>query len=220
MMVLGIPDTVLSLGGTALLVLCSYAGGSLLGADLVGRLRGFSARVAGSGNPGATNVYRVAGFFPAVVVFLWDGGKGWILTRLPYWCAIPSVQTVACVCFLAVLVGHVHPLWHRRHQGGKGVATFLGGILALAPFAALIFAIVWLISLRWTRFVSLASLVAGGTATATWLIVMGTKNGPILWMTAFLSYALLVWRHKENIKRLLKGVEPRIRGGDEGHAGG
>lgn len=206
------PAPVLPVVLPAVLVVGAYGLGSLLGADLVGRLRGFDPRRAGSGNPGATNVYRTAGAASGAAVLVWDAGKGWVAARLAFWTGSPDAPAVACLCALAVLAGHVYPLWRRGGGGGKGVATFLGVLAALAPPAALVFAAVWTLVFLLGRYVSLASLAAAGAAALAW--GWGAEPGRVasVWATALAACALLFWRHRTNLRRLLAGEEHRFAG--------
>ncbi len=188
----------------------SYGLGGVLGADLVARWRGLDLRRIGSGNPGATNVYRAAGILPALVVLLWDAGKGWVAVRLPLWMDCEHAALVTSACALAVLLGHVHPPWGRRARGGKGVATFLGILLAFAPMAAAVFALVWAVVFAARRYVSLASLLAGAAAVVVWGELAKPGDVLLAWVTGVLAYALVLWRHRENIHRLYTGQEHRV----------
>lgn len=188
----------------------SYALGGILGADLVGRWRGFDARGGGSGNPGATNVYRTVGALPAFLVLLWDAGKGWLAVCLPVWMHCGHAAIVASVCALAVLLGHVRPPWRRHGTGGKGVATFLGVLVALVPPAAGVFVVIWAAVLVATRYVSLASLVAGAAAVVVWGLEAPPERAAVAWAAAALAYALVLWRHRGNVRRLCAGEEPRL----------
>jgi glycerol-3-phosphate acyltransferase PlsY len=189
----------------------SYLLGGVLGADLVGRWYGFDARTAGSGNPGATNVYRTAGMLPALVVLLWDAGKGWLAVDLPFWMHDERAWPVACVCAIAALLGHVRPPWSRRGTGGKGVATFVGALAGLVPVAAGVFVAVWAAVFASARYVSLASLVAGAAAVVAWGLAAPPPWTALAWTTASVSYAVVLWRHRTNIRRLRTGEEPRTR---------
>jgi glycerol-3-phosphate acyltransferase PlsY len=187
----------------------SYLIGGVLGADLVGRWCGFDARTAGSGNPGATNVYRTAGTLPALAVFLWDAGKGWLAVQLPFWMHDGRAWPLACACAIAALLGHVRPLWSRRGAGGKGVATFVGALAGLVPVAAVVFAAAWAAVFVAARYVSLASLAAGAAAVVAWGLTAPPQWAAAAWTTACLSYAVVLWRHRTNIRRLCTGEEPR-----------
>jgi glycerol-3-phosphate acyltransferase PlsY len=190
-------------------VVSAYALGGILGADLVGRWRGFEPRHGGSGNPGATNVYRTVGAWPALAVLFWDAGKGWLAAHLPFWMGCGHAPIVADICALAVLSGHAYPPW-RRTAGGKGVATFLGVLLAFSPPATLAFLALWTVVFLAFRYVSLASLAAGALAVAVWGIDAPSGGVAAAWTTAALAYGLILWRHRTNIHRLCNGKEPRM----------
>ncbi|MFM7393384.1 MAG: glycerol-3-phosphate 1-O-acyltransferase PlsY [Cyanobium sp.] len=202
-----------------LLLLTGYLLGSIPSGWLAGRwLAGIDIRTQGSGSTGATNVLRVVGKGPALVVFLVDVLKGtlavvlarWLLTsaRLqgPDW----GVDVWVVAAGLAALAGHIWPVW-LGWKGGKAVATGLGMLLGLAwPVGLACFGI-FLTALTLSRIVSLSSVVA---ALSLPLLMLGWfGNGslrPAYLALAVLTTVLVVWRHRSNLRRLLAGTEPRL----------
>ena len=204
-------------------VLAAYFVGSLPTSYVVGRvIGGVDLRREGSGNLGATNLYRAMGLRVAVPVGLVDIGKGW----LPAW-LFPLLDGGAAAGWAAAygaaaILGHTFSCW-MRFRGGKGVATAAGAFLALSPLGLLVAALVWVLVFAAKGIVSLASIAAAVALPATVLVrnAMGGAGDP--WVTAFavLAGAFIVWAHRSNIGRLLRGEEKRInddrrarRGGD------
>ena len=188
-------------------LLAAFAGGYLLGSIpfglLLARLAGLGdIRGIGSGNIGATNVLRTGRKGLAAATLLLDGGKGAGAVLLAgLWG--PDPQLMAS---LGAVLGHIFPLW-LRFRGGKGVATVLGVLLALAWQAGLAACATWLLIAGLLRYSSLAALVA--LATAPLYVWLFTRDLQLVELIAVL--AAMVWiRHRVNIARLLKGEEPRI----------
>ena len=199
----------MSLLPSALAVLVAYLIGSLSFAILISRVVGLKdPRSYGSGNPGATNVLR-GGHRPAAVATLaLDTLKGYLPVMAAYW-LMPSqgwgVGTVALVG-LAAFAGHLWPVFHG-FKGGKGVATAAGVILALNPTLGLLTLLSFAIVTAFSRYVSLASIVAAVFAPFYEILIWG--GSPIA--VVLLVIALLViWRHMENIRRLIAGTESRL----------
>ena len=186
-----------------LLPLCAaaYLLGSISSAILVCRLFGYpDPRTQGSGNPGATNVYRTGGWLPAATTLLLDAAKG----GLPVWLASAaglSILAQAMVALCAV-TGHMIPMFYR-FKGGKGVATALGAGLALAPLTTLLLSAIWaLVMWRW-RISALASIVAvvsGPLLSA----MLEPETLPLFGLLAL----LIVVRHRNNLIRMAQGREP------------
>lgn len=163
-------------------------------------------RDKGSGNIGATNVYRVAGKLPGILTLIGDILKGFLpLLACKSWLS-PSATQLGVACSVAI-VGHCYPVY-LKFKGGKGVATALGIFLVLSPPAVLGAAIVFVVTVATTRFISLGSVLAA--LSAPLLILMLNSPQPIFWATVFIA-ALIVWRHRENIRRLLAGAENRFK---------
>ena len=188
---------------TLILCLFGYLAGSLLFAPWVCRvLNAPPPHLYGSRNPGATNVYRIAGPGPAMLTLLGDALKGFVPVWLAQWAGIPLLA-VALVALCAI-VGHMLPVF-SSFRGGKGVATTLGSGLALAPQIILAVALVWLIVAKRTRTSAIASIVAAlsGPLFAIWL-------QPEL-MPVFVIIALIILvRHRDNLIRLREGREHRL----------
>ncbi len=189
-------------------LLAAFAGGYLLGSIpfglLLARLAGLGdIRKLGSGNIGATNVLRTGRKGLAAATLLLDGGKGAAAVLLAGNWAGPDAQIMAA---LGAVLGHVFPLW-LRFRGGKGVATVLGILFALVWQAGLAACATWLLVAGLLRYSSLAALAALGAAPLyVWLF---TRDLQMVELIAVL--AAMVWiRHRLNIARLLKGVEPKI----------
>lgn len=196
-------------------LLASYLLGAFPTSHLYGRLRGRDVRRAGSGNPGATNVYRLFGAPGALLVVAVDLSKGFVPAWFfPLWDGSGSGEWALAYGLLAI-VGHVWPVF-TGFAGGKGVATAGGVLLALAPLAALVGGLVWLGLALITRLASLASLAAAAVVPGVaWLAA--APRGTVLFATAI---ALLVWlTHRENLGRLLRREELRL-GAPGGEAGG
>ena len=194
---------------SALAVLVAYLIGSLSFAVIVSRLMGLSdPRSYGSKNPGATNVLRSGNKAAAILTLALDALKGY----LPVLAALLlgprfgwGEGTVAWVG-LAAFVGHLWPVFFH-FQGGKGVATAAGVLLALNPWLGLATLATWLIIAAFFRFSSLASIVASVFAPFYQLLIWGA--GPVALPLIAMSL-LLVWRHEANIRKLLAGTESRI----------
>ena len=163
-------------------------------------------RDKGSGNIGATNVYRVAGKLAGVLTLAGDILKGFLpLLACKTWLA-PTPAQLGIACAMAI-VGHCYPVY-LKFRGGKGIATALGIFLVMSPFAVLGAAIVFGITVATTRFISLGSVLAAMSAPL--LVLMLNQPQPIFLATLLIA-ALIVWRHRSNIKRLMDGSEDRFK---------
>ncbi|MGR3792719.1 glycerol-3-phosphate 1-O-acyltransferase PlsY [Vannielia sp. SX4] len=159
-------------------------------------------RKIGSGNIGATNVLRTGNKLAAFLTLVFDAGKGGIAVLVARWLL---AEDAAQVAGLFAFLGHLYPVW-LKFKGGKGVATFLGTLLALHPLTGLAACGTWLIVAFATRLSSLAALISAATCTF-WMFTLGYPNG------FFLGIALTVLiyiRHVENIQRMKAGTETRI----------
>ncbi len=190
-------------------VLIAYLIGSVSFAVLVSRVMKLpDPRTYGSNNPGATNVLRTGRKSAAVLTLLGDCAKGWLAVFLAekyFDAALPPTDIVALVA-VAVVIGHMYPLFHR-FQGGKGVATALGVLLGLNLWVGLGAAATWVIIAVFLRISSLAALIAGVSAPVYCIMFYGLH--PYSLASGVIA-ALLLWRHKTNIKNLLAGTESRI----------
>lgn len=197
-----------------LATLAAYLLGSLSFAVIVSRLMGLNdPRTYGSKNPGATNVLRSGSKAAAIVTLLLDALKGWLPVVLVKWFGEPyglGDGTLACVG-LAAFLGHLFPVFFR-FVGGKGVATALGVLVGISAWLGLAVVGIWLLVAVVFRFSSLASLAAAVFAPVVYALGDG---GPWLMdkrilVAVILMTALLVWRHSENISRLVQGKESRL----------
>lgn len=187
------------------LIIMAYLSGSICAAILVCHLFHLPDPCQeGSKNPGATNVLRLAGKPYAAAVLVFDMVKG-LLPVLIVKSLGFSLMFQSCICFFAVL-GHVYPVFFN-FQGGKGVATALGGLLGLNVFAGLLVVGVWLGVATLTRYSSLASLIAMSLSPlfAAW-IVARFDIVPALCLMVLLVF----YKHRENISRLWRGKEPKM----------
>lgn len=197
-----------------LATVASYLIGSLSFAVLVSRLMGLNdPRTYGSKNPGATNVLRSGNRKAAVLTLLLDAFKGWLPVVLVQGWGEPwglGAGTVALVG-LAAFLGHLFPVFFR-FQGGKGVATAAGVILAFNPWLGLASLATWVIVAYFFRFSSLAAIVTAVFAPAYFLLGRGVAwDAPgVMVLALAVMGVLLIWRHAENINRLLAGTESRL----------
>ena len=202
-------------------VLAAYLAGSLPTSYVVGRVfRGVDLRREGSGNLGATNVYRSMGLGVAVPVALVDIAKGWLPAFVfPLLDGSPA-QAWAAAYGTAAILGHTFSLW-VRFRGGKGVATAAGVFVALSPLALLTALLVWVLVFAARGIVSLASIAAAVALPAA-VMAQNALDGPgDPWVTGFALFAgaFIVWAHRSNIGRLLRGEERRIRDDRRAHGG-
>ena len=197
------PDIVSS-GSTLLLwAMIAYIIGSIPFGLILARVMGLgNLRDIGSGNIGATNVLRTGSKKAAALTLLLDGGKGAVVVLLARAYADADAAQIAA---FAVMIGHCFPVW-LKFRGGKGVATFLGLLYALAWPIGIAACLTWLVTALVFRFSSLAALVAAAS-TMVWAVVLGEQQ--IFMLCAFLA-ALIFWRHAGNIRRLVDGTEGKI----------
>jgi glycerol-3-phosphate acyltransferase PlsY len=201
----------------AVLLVGSYLLGSIPFGYLAGRLVGIDIRQAGSGNVGATNVVRVLGKGYGYPVFALDFLKGFGAVKIsmlmapgrpPEW---NSPEIFGIVAAVSSVLGHLYPPW-LKFKGGKGVATSAGALLALTPVATLIGVAIWTIVFWMTRYVSLASITAAVVLPIIILVVSSedkNKGKPLLYSSACVA-AVVIWRHRSNLSRLIRGTEPRF----------
>ena len=206
----------------AVFLLGSYLLGSIPFGYLAGRLQGIDIRQAGSCNVGATNVVRVLGKGYGYPVFALDFLKGFAAVKIsmlmgtgrpPEW---NSPEIFGMLAAMASVLGHLYPPW-LKFKGGKGVATSAGALLALAPVATLIGVAIWITVFWLTRYVSLASVTAAVVLPIVILLVSSpdqNKREPLVYSSVCVA-AVVVWRHRSNLSRLIRGTEPRFtRKGD------
>jgi glycerol-3-phosphate acyltransferase PlsY len=200
-----------------LIVVSAYLIGSIPFGYIAGRVAGVDIRQHGSGNIGATNVLRVLGKKWGFGVFFLDAFKGFVAVRLAVFFAGRVPDTADYIEFYAILAaagcvaGHSFPVW-LRFKGGKGVATSAGALFGVVPIAAFAIFVVWVLVFEVTRYVSLASIVAASVlpVAVAVLIRLNQTQGTVLFYFSLAMTLLVVWRHRSNISRLLKGTEPRF----------
>ena len=185
-------------------ILIGYAFGSVPFAFIVARRAGIDVRVAGSGNVGAANVLRTTGMPLGVVVMALDILKGVVSVALAS--SVEGTPSAMAAAGAAAIVGHIYPIWLRFH-GGKGVAVAAGVFSVLAPFATVVAASVFLLVVWTSRVISLGSVAA--TVTLPSVAMLSGAPGPIV-AAATGSGALILFRHRANVRRILSGTERRM----------
>jgi acyl phosphate:glycerol-3-phosphate acyltransferase len=191
-----------------LAIVAAYLVGSIDFAVIVGRMYGVDIHQEGSGNPGMSNVLRTMGRVPAAMVFIGDTLKGTIGAAMG-WVASGSPDPAVHWAFLAGLaavVGHCYPIFHR-FRGGKGVATGGGVLLFTVPIVAVIEIATWFLIFWLTKTASIGSMVIV-VITIPLLIWQGVTGLSLVWVA--LIIALVVWRHRGNIKRMVSGSEEKV----------
>jgi acyl phosphate:glycerol-3-phosphate acyltransferase len=192
----------------------SYLSGSIPFAAIAGRLRGVDLRKQGSGNLGATNVFRVLGWKIGLLVFLADALKG----ALPVLYLPPRIVSArepilwAIACGIAAIAGHVRPVFLKLRRGGKGVATAAGVFFALAPLPMAITFAVFVVVVLASGYVSLGSMLSAIVLPTLLLVTLGPRS-PLFLVSAVIA-VFVFWTHRSNIGRLRRGEEHRFgRGG-------
>lgn len=197
--------------------LIAYLLGSVMGAMLMGRLRGVDIRQLGSGNAGGTNALRTQGLGFATGVVLVDVGKALVAVGLlPGW-EIPGVgfdadvsrDWLAVSCAAAVVAGHVWPLYHE-FRGGKGAATLIGAVAVLAPSTLPAVLAVWLVCVMIWGYVGLATMAAGVALPLAVLALERPVPVPMLALSLAMA-AFMVYTHRINITRMRAGEESRVK---------
>ena len=197
--------------------LLSYFLGSVMGALLIGRLRGgVDIRTAGSGNAGGTNALRTQGWLFALGVVVIDIGKGAIGAGLIPALDLPLIDDGADVsfdwlvvcCAAAAVMGHVWPIWHE-FRGGKGAATLIGTLIVMSPTLIAPVLIAWSAVLVLTGYVGLSTMCAGITAPL-WLALTTLPANQPLFIYCVAMAAYLVFSHRSNIRRMRAGTENRM----------
>jgi len=192
----------------------AYLLGSIPFGLVLTRLAGYGdIRAIGSGNIGATNVLRTGRKGLAAATLIGDALKGTAAVLLVYWYYGGEYQyfarELALPAALGAFLGHLFPIW-LRFRGGKGVATYLGILIAVAWPAALAFAVIWVAVAAVTRFSSLSALIASAAAPAVLLLLEDRQDAQV-----FVMLTALIWiMHRANIARLIRGTEGKI--GDRG----
>ncbi len=190
-------------------ILLAYLIGSLSFAVIVSQCMGLpDPHSYGSGNPGATNVLRTGKRIAALLTLIGDAGKGWFALWMAQRFAADFALTDAALAGVAfaVFVGHLLPIFHRFH-GGKGVATAAGILLAVSGWLGIATLATWLIIAVFFRYSSLAALVGSVFAPLYAFFLFGFT--PYL-PAVTLMCALLIWRHRDNVRKLINGTEPKL----------
>ena len=195
----------------------SYLLGSIVGSLVIGRFRGVDIRALGSGNAGATNALRTQGKRIAFWVLMIDLAKGWIATRWIAPALLPGIAPSApplhawcvTVCGLAVILGHVYPLWFG-FRGGKGVATLVGTVLGIHPWLLLPMVLTWLAAVMLFGFVGLASMLSAFALAVALALSAGSPRAPLL-TYGILVALLILFTHRANIARMRAGTESRAQ---------
>ena len=196
-------------GALVLAMLGAYLAGSIPTAYLVGRVNGIDLRAVGSGNLGATNVFRALGWKWGLLVYVVDLLKGVSpVLWFPAFAAVPVGWPWGVVFGILAIVGHVRPVFLLGRGGGKGVATASGVFLALTPVPALWALASFAVVVAATRYVSLGSLV-GALALPVVLIWRERGLTPLGFVSIAVS-AFVFWTHRDNIRRLRRGEERRV----------
>ncbi len=205
---------------SALAVVAAYLIGSLSFAVIVSRLMGLSdPRSYGSKNPGATNVLRSGNKAAAVLTLLLDGVKGWVPMALVMWWGkdYGMDQGTLAAVGLAAFLGHLYPVFFG-FQGGKGVATAAGVLFGVHWALGLATLATWVIVAFFSRYSSLAALACA--LFAPWYYLIGDRSfwnvDKVMAVAIVAMSAFLVYRHRENINKLLKGTESRLGGKKKG----
>ena len=200
-----------------LTVIAAYLLGSIAFAILVSRAMGLSdPRTFGSRNPGATNVLRSGKRSAAIATLVLDALKGYapvvlMLQMASAWGVAGTASEWAALAGLAAFLGHLYPVFFR-FKGGKGVATAVGVLFGLEPTLGLACLGTFLILVYFSRFVSLASVAAAVFAPFYWLFGHGVAWQAGAASTACLTVMslMLIWRHRENLQRIMKGTESKL----------
>ena len=197
-------------------MLIAYLLGTLLGSLILGRVRGIDIRSMGSGNAGATNALRTQGKLFGILVLSIDIAKGMVAVWWLPTAVLPAVgidpalprEWLTLACGLAVIVGHVYPVWFS-FRGGKGAATVVGVIAALELRLLVPMLLCWFAVLLLTGYVSLATMLAGVALIAA-VYVLEPNNAPLL-ILCWLVTAFVIYTHRSNIVRMRSGQENRVR---------
>lgn len=193
-------------------ILLAYLLGSLMGGLLIGKLRNTDIREHGSHNPGATNAWRTQGPIFGIAVFVIDIGKGVLAALWLPGLELPGIESstqyvewLPFACGLAAILGHVYPLWFG-FRGGKGAATLAGIYACLLPLPALAGLGGWILTLLITGMVGLSTMLAALAIAIAAATAQGSLLAPEV-IFAALAFALVLYTHRANIQRMLKGNE-------------
>ncbi len=199
------------------IIIGSYLLGSIPAAYFAGRIARTDIRDVGSGNIGATNVVRTLGKRYGYPVFAFDFLKGWGAVRLSMFLvgrfqpAPISPEVAGIIAAVSCIFGHSFPIW-LGFKGGKGVAPSAGSLFGLMPVGLLIGAVIWLLTFRLTRYVSVASMIAALVLPIVIAILssLGLNGDRGLVYFSICMAAFIILRHRSNLSRLIRGTEPRF----------
>lgn len=191
----------------ALVILVGYLLGAISFAVIVSRRQGVDIFKQGSGNPGATNVKRVLGQKWGNLVFVLDALKGLLAAGWPLLLFDDFALRFAVIGLISAILGHSFSVF-LKFRGGKGVATTMGGLLAIMPLSLLIGLLVWLLSFYTTKIVALASILFAFSLPVSALNLYGAGD-PRFTLSIMLSI-LIFFRHRSNLQRILQGKENRF----------
>lgn len=197
-----------------ILIVVAYLLGSIPTSVWIGRIfYGIDIREHGSGNAGTNNTFRIMGAKAGVPVFVFDVLKGWLAVNLIHFSnyyipASGDYINIQLMFGLAALIGHIFPVY-VGFKGGKGVATLFGLILAIHPYSALIAIGIFAVSLIFTRYVSLSSMIGGFSFPILIIIIFKTTTISLIVFSMIIAI-LLLFTHQKNIERLLKREESKI----------
>jgi glycerol-3-phosphate acyltransferase PlsY len=191
-----------------LALLAAYIVGSIDFAVIVSRMHGVDIHQAGSGNPGTSNVLRTLGKVPAAMVFIGDTLKGTVGAAMGMVASgtLDPMVHWAFAAGLAAVIGHCYPVFHH-FKGGRGVATGGGVLFFTVPVVAVIQIVIWAVVVKLTRTASIASLVIV-VVTVPLLMWQGVEG--LSWLWVGLMIAVVVWRHRGNIQRMVSGSEEKV----------
>ena len=196
--------------------LVAYLVGSLMGALLLGAVRGVDIRTLGSGNAGGTNALRTQGRLFALGVIVIDVAKGWFAAGVLPGLSLPGTgfdpdvghSWLTASCATAVTLGHVYPVWFQ-FRGGKGAATVIGVLLGVAPRLLPPMLAVWLCTVLLTGYVGLGTML-GAVTLPVWLAWRGPAEPALLAFAVGIA-VLLIYTHRGNLARMWNGTESRAR---------
>ncbi len=170
---------------------------------LIAKLRGVNLKEVGSGNIGATNVLRTTGKLPAILTLIGDSAKGAVAVFIArYFDAGVYWEGLVGIC---AVLGHNFSIF-LKFKGGKGVATSLGVLLIYSPQTGILTIIIWLMTVLISKYSSLGALISFGLLPISAFVLDSKEKVPVLLMMTL----LIVIRHKDNIRRIIKGTEPRV----------
>ncbi len=188
-----------------LLIICSYLLGSIPTGLLLAKSAGVDIRTTGSGNIGATNVYRTLGRSIGILTLVGDCLKGLIPVLVARWLGMGEVGIAAAGT--AAFLGHVYTIF-LRFKGGKGVATALGVFLGASPPSVGIAVIIFIATVVARRYISLGAIVAAGAIP---FLITGLDRRPLVIAMSVVIAIIVIWRHRENISRMRAGTENKFK---------